>query len=145
MIQREEHVLLTKIRHDVEDARAKPVDFFVNLLRDAVRRDVQTKRTARPPTFDLLADEEIARFRITTQKIQTTVDAVVIRNRDQIHAAPLRGSIDRLGRGVAIARAKKLQMARVSRVVRMNVQIGAEVLHSGLKIINCSSNELALR
>ncbi len=48
---------------------------------------------------------------MAVEKLETAVDAVVIGDRHEIHAARLRGRIHRLGLGVAIARAQEPQMA----------------------------------
>jgi hypothetical protein len=57
------------------------------------------------------------------KELETPVDAVVIGQADEIHAASLGHAIDVLRMGVAIARAEPRESAREAGVIRMHVQV----------------------
>src|SRR5581483_6841395 len=100
--------------------------------------DVNLQSVIGQTALDFLADEEIGRAGMPTQKFQAAIDAVVIGNRHQIHTARLGDAVDRLGIGITVARPEKAQVRRVPGVVRVHVQVGAKrraIGHSGFRIM----------
>ncbi len=73
---------------------------------------------------DLFADDEVRRVGMPVEELETAVDAVVIGDADEIHAARLGHAIDVVRSRVALARAQPLKVARVAGVVRVHVEIG---------------------
>ncbi len=100
--------------------------------------------------LDLFADEEIGGIGMIVEKLEAAVDAVVIGDRHDVHAAGLRGGIDRRGLGIAVARAQKPQVSGVAGMIRVQMEVRsqhASVIgrHSGFSSKTCSTVEPAPR
>ena len=61
---------------------------------------------------------------VPVEKLEAAVDAVVIGDADEIHAARLGDAIDVVRRRIALARAQPVKVTRVARVIRVHVEIG---------------------
>ena len=73
---------------------------------------------------DLFAGDEVGRAGMPVEELEAAVDAVVVGDADQIHPARLGDAIDVVRRGVALARAQPVEVARVAGVIRVDVEIG---------------------
>src|SRR5262249_54002157 len=143
VVEGEKHTLLAEKGCGFVDVRAERLDLAMDALVDPVRSDMRFqpagRRAAPAPRWetalDLLADEEIGSIRMALQELEAAVDAVVIGDGDEIHPASFRSPINRIRSGVAVPRPQKREMARVSRMVRMHVQVGPQQFrrlgHSG--------------
>ncbi len=149
MIEREEGPLRSQIRGRVEDVAAQRLDLAVDPLVDAVRAEVDPEIDIGKAALDFLADEEIVGIGMPVEEVEAAADAVVIRDRHEIHAPRLRRRIDLLGPRVAIERAQKPEMPGEAGMARVQVQIGAQesglVCHSGFSSRICSTFEPAPR
>ena len=93
---------------------------------------MRLERRAGKRAFDLFADEEVFGVRVPIQELQAAVDAVVVGDRDHVHAARSRSGVDRFRLGVAIARAEDAQVPRITRMIRVDVEIRAQhAAHKG--------------
>src|SRR5579872_1781841 len=110
VIQSIEDSLRPKVRDQLENVVSQRLDVSVNPLADAVSADVQLQVNVGKATLDFLAEEKVVGVGILIEKLETAVDAVVIRDCDHVHAASLGRSVHGGGRRVAIARPEKRQM-----------------------------------
>ena len=145
-----EDSLGAQIRDRLEQIAPQRLDFAMNPLVHAVRTNMRPQADARELAFDFFADEKIVGIRMPFQEFKTAVDAIVIRNGDDIHAARLRRAIDRFRLRIAVAGAQKVQLARITRVIGVHVQIGAQdtfvvAFHSGFNNKTCRTVEPAPR
>jgi hypothetical protein len=63
---------------------------------------------------------------MSIQELQAPVDAVVVSDRHQVHPPFLGLSVNFLGSGVRVPTFEERKMARVARVIGVNVEIGFE-------------------
>ena len=78
----------------------------------------------REPARDLFGDEEVPDVGVPIEELEAAVDAVVIGDGDEVHAARLGDAVDVLGPRVAVAALEEPHVAALQGVARVHVQVG---------------------
>ena len=110
MVRRREDLLFAQVGVQVVDVLAPLLDLGVLALVDAEDVDVDPLARVGEPGLDLLRDEEVFEVRLLVQKVQATVDRVVIGQRDEVHPALLGETVDVLGSVVRVARVRDAEV-----------------------------------
>jgi hypothetical protein len=136
MIERREDAFGAQVLRCLEDVPPEWLNLTVYALVEPIRANMSPERNARnsrKPAFNLFADEEIVSRGMTVQELEAPVDAVVIGDRDHVHASRFRHAVHRLRFGVAVASVQEPEMTGEPRVIRVQMQVRPhEVLrHNG--------------
>ena len=123
MIQNVEDAGLAKLGNKLFAVRAQPLDLAMLSLIEAVDADVDFMVKLGKEGAYFLPDKEVGKIAEAVENFQAAVDGIVVGDRDQIHAAPLRRAIHVERLRIAVPRAEKAQMLCRARVPAMRVQI----------------------
>ena len=142
MIDCKWEVLLTEVGDQFDGVVTKGLNLTVYALVEIPCADVSFQRipfVVSPigeRAFDLFAYDEVGRIRMPVEKLDTSIEAVVVRNADQVHAAPLRGVVDSFRVAVGVPGAEEAKSRGVCRVIRMDVEVGlhSRPSHRGFRI-----------
>ena len=103
VIQREEDAGLAQRRRHLEDVAPQRLDARVQRLGHAVDAEVHLDRRVGEPAGHFFGHEEVVGAGMAVQELEAPVDAVVIGDGDEIHAARFGDAVDVLGPRIAIA------------------------------------------
>ena len=122
MAERKFNTLVVKIRHQLVDVRAQPLDLLVLRFRDVDDYGVDDAAVLGKARRHLLTDEGIVGERA---ELEGAVDGVVITQCDQVHPAGLGRRVDRGRARVALGGARRSKKPAVRSIgeAGMNVKI----------------------
>lgn len=100
-----------EVGHSLVDVAAERLDLAMDGLREAVHAKVHDEIGARPPAGHFLAHQEVTGVSVPVEELETTIDAVVIGDRDEVHATHACHAIHVGRRRIAIAAPQEREIA----------------------------------
>ena len=126
VMEDERYAFSAQERRRLEHVSPQRLDVPVVTFCEAKRPQVDARSGPGDPAPDLLAHHDVGRARVAVQQFQAPVDAVVVRQRDEVHPARARRPVDRLGFGIAVAAPKRAHVRREPGMDRVHVQVGPQ-------------------
>ncbi len=133
VVEGEEDAGRAQVGGDLEGVAAQRLQLAMRGLRHPPRAEVDLdtlvgagRAVDRQPARDLFAEDHVAIIWRSTQQLEPAVDAVVIGDGDQVHAARLGCLVDGQRVGEAVAALEEREIVVVAGMPGMDVEIGPE-------------------